>query len=55
MRIVARVVSVSDKSKSLKLKSRRRSDCADGTIDTFKHTYAHTCTPTLGNPERLWN
>lgn len=39
MRTVASVVSVSDKSKSLKLKSRRRSDWADGTMATFKHTH----------------
>lgn len=41
MRIVASVVSVSDKSKSLKLKSRRHSDWADGTVATFKHTHTH--------------
>lgn len=37
-RTVASVVSVSDSSKSLKVKSRRRSDWADGTVATFKHT-----------------
>lgn len=36
MRMVASVVSVSDNSKSLKLKSRSRSDWADGTVATFK-------------------
>lgn len=41
MRIVASVVSVSDKSKSLKLKSRRRKDWADGTVATFKPTYTY--------------
>lgn len=39
MRTVASVVSVSDSSKSLKVKSRRRSDWADGTVATFKHTH----------------
>lgn len=39
MRTVASVVSVSDSSKSLKVKSRRRSDWADGTAATFKHTH----------------
>lgn len=38
MRTVASVVSVSDSSKSLKVKSRRHSDWADGTVATFKHT-----------------
>lgn len=38
MRTVAIVVSVSDSSKSLKVKSRRCSDWADGTVATFKHT-----------------
>lgn len=39
MRTVASVVSVSDSSKSLKVKSRRRRDWADGTVATFKHTH----------------
>lgn len=38
MRTVASVVSVSDSSKSLKVKSRSRSDWADGNVATFKHT-----------------
>lgn len=42
IRTVANVVSVSDKSKSLKLKSIRRNDWADGIVATFRHTQKHT-------------
>lgn len=50
-RTVASVVSVSDKSKSLKLKSRRWSDWADGMVANFKHTqniYMKTAGKTTG-------